>query len=99
MYARCDPRARARDAMRCDAMRSSRDRFTARSASNAAASNDVDRRRRRGRDFNAPRAALTAIECVLARRYLMYYMNEKGERVYTLKVRGEACARARREEW
>ena len=26
----------------------------------------------------------------------MYYMNEKGERVYTLKVRGETCTRARR---
>ena len=26
----------------------------------------------------------------------MYYMNEKGERVYTLKVRGETSTRARR---
>ena len=26
----------------------------------------------------------------------MYYMNEKGERVYTLKVCGETCTRARR---
>lgn len=32
---------------------------------------------------------------VRGRRYLMYYLNEKGERVYTLKVRGRARERAR----